>query len=242
MKSKKIILFIVEGITDQTCLAYVLSKILNNSKIEFALTQGDITSRNGIMANNVAAKIGDIVKEFSGKFFKASDFVEIVHLVDMDGAYISDNQIVEKTSEIPIDSDKPQKPYYGDNHIFVENIEAIQQRNQQKSSVLNRLISLKSVWRTIPYSMYFFSCNLDHIMHGQRNLLENDKYVYAAQFDKIYGDSPQRFLDFLNTPHFAVQGNYDETWTFIKTNSNSLKRYTNFQLFFLNPKNPRNSQ
>lgn len=241
MKAKKIILFIVEGITDQTCLGFVLSKILNSNKVEFALTNGDITSKIGISSNNVSAKVGEIVKEFSGKIFKASDFIEIVHLVDMDGAYILDTQIVEKTPEIPVDPDKPQKSYYGDNQIFVDvdNIEAIRQRNHQKSAVLNRLISLKNVWRTIPYSVYFFSCNLDHIMHEQRNLLEKDKYSYAGQFEKSYGDSPQRFLDFLNTPEIAVLGNYKETWIFIGTDCNSLKRYTNFQLFFLNPKNPR---
>lgn len=239
MKNKKILLFIVEGITDKTCLGFVLSQILNSNKVEFALTNGDITSKNGIDANNVASKIGNIVKQFSGKIFKPSDFIEIVHLVDMDGTYIVDSQIVEKTPEIPIDPNKPQKPYYSDSQIFVDNIEVIIQRNKQKSAVLNRIISLKSVWKTIPYSIYFFSCNLDHVMHGERNLFEKDKLVYAEQFENNYGCSPQRFLDFLNTQEIAVQGNYEETWHFIRTECNSLKRHTNFQLFFSNPKNPR---
>lgn len=212
---------------------------MNSNQVEFALTNGDITSRIGISSNNVPVKVQEIVKESSGKIFKASDFIEIVHLVDMDGAYIHDNQIVVKTPDILVDPDKPQKPFYSDNHIFVDNIEAIRQRNQQKSTILNRLISLKNVWATIPYSVYFFSCNLDHIMHGQRNLFEKDKYAYAVQFDKSYGDSPQLFCDFLNAPEIAVQGNYGETWTFINADTNSLKRYTNFQLFFSNPKNPR---
>lgn len=238
MKGKKIILFIVEGITEQICLGFLLSKILNNNKVEFALTEGDITSKTGVGSNNVRAKIGDIVKIFSGNIFKASDFSEIVHLVDMDGAYIPDDQIVEKTAETPVDPDKPQKPYYGDSQIFVDNIEVIQHRNHQKTSILNRLISLHNVWRTIPYSVYFFSCNLDHIMYGQRNLLKKDKQACAAKFDRSYGDSPQRFIDFLNTAEITAQGNYEETWDFIKDGCNSLKRYSNFHLFFLSPKNP----
>ena len=125
MKGKKIILFIVEGITDQTCLGFVLSQILNSNRVEFALTEGDITSKMGINPNNIPAKIGEIVKEFSGKIFKAIDFIEVVHLVDMDGAYILDYQIVEKTPETPVDPDKPQKPYYSDNQIFVDNVEAM---------------------------------------------------------------------------------------------------------------------
>ncbi|MBU7006239.1 hypothetical protein [Phosphitispora fastidiosa] len=108
MKNKKILLFIVEGITDQTCLGFVLSKILNSNKVEFALIYGDITSKTGIDSNNIATEIGEIVKQFSGKIFKASDFIEIVHLVDMDGAYIKFQ-------------------------IFVDNVEAILHRNKQKS-------------------------------------------------------------------------------------------------------------
>ncbi|MDA8234568.1 MAG: hypothetical protein M0Z31_07220 [Clostridia bacterium] len=66
-------------------------------------------------------------------------------------------------------------------------------------------------------------------------MFEKDKYVYAERFDKSYGDTPQRFLEFLNSTEIAVKGNYGETWSFIRADCNSLKRYTNFQLFFLNP-------
>jgi len=52
-KLKKIVLFIVEGITDEISLALVLSKIIEKDKT-------------------------------------------VIHLVDTDGAYISDNLILEK--------------------------------------------------------------------------------------------------------------------------------------------------
>lgn len=162
-KRKKVILLIVEGITDKTCLGFALSKILNSNIVEFQLINGDITCETGINSSNIAEKVGRIVKEFSDPFsFKALDFLEIVHLVDMDGAYVADNQIVQRTPETPVDPSDRKKLYYGDNQIFVNNIVSIQKRNQQKTSIINRLISMKKVWRTIPYSVYFFSCNLDH--------------------------------------------------------------------------------
>lgn len=239
MSNKKILLFIVEGVTDSTCLGYALSAILNSNKVEFAITDGDITTRKGVNTSNVVENIGNIVREFSGKIFKPKDFLEVVHLVDIDGAYVLDTHIVVKNPEIPVDPHKPQKPYYSDDQIFAENIDAMLQRNRQKTTVLNRIISLKNVWRIIPYSVYFFSCNLDHVIHGERNLFEKDKYPCADKFRSGIGGSPQRFIDFINTPGIAVQGNYDETWDFIRTECNSLKRHTNFQLFFTNPKNPR---
>ncbi len=239
--AKKIILFIVEGISDQTCLGYILSKILNNHRVEFQMTQGDITTKIGINSSNVSAKIGDVVKEFSGKIFKARDFCEIVHLIDMDGAYVSDDKLIQKRPDTPVDLSDQKRLYYSDNQIFVNNIEDTQRRNQLKTSIINRLITLKRVWKTIPYSAYFFSCNLDHIMHEQRNLLSKDKITYAEAFISKYekDETIYQFIDLMHDPGIAVKGDYEETWTFIKADTNSLKRYTNFHLFFSNPKNPR---
>lgn len=241
-KRKKVILFIVEGITDKTCLGYALSKILNSNIVEFQLINGDITCDDGVTSGTIAARIGAKVKEFSDPFsFKARDFLEIVHLVDMDGAFIADCQIVEKTPETPADPSDPNKLYYSDDQIFAKSVQLICKRNQQKSSVLDRLISMRSVWGSIPYSVYFFSCNLDHVMYGERNLLKNDKSTCADAFTAKIGNgvSIQQFIDFFGTPDIAVPGNFEETWTFIKADTNSLKRYTNFHLFFTSPKNPR---
>ena len=49
--------------------------------------------------------------------------------------------------------------------------------------------------------------------------------------EKFYG-KPQEFIDFICDKEFAVEGSYVETWNFIKQDTHSLKRYTNFQLFF----------
>lgn len=161
----------------------------------------------------------------------------------MDGAFIPNNNLALKTPETPGDPSNPKKLYYSDDQIFVNNIVDTQQRNHQKQAIINRLITLPNVWKTIPYSIYFFSCNLDHVIHGERNLLDKDKFAKAdafnAQFEVCNGDPAKQFVDFLNTPEFAVQGEYEETWTFIKADTNSLKRYTNFRLFFSSPKNPR---
>ena len=43
MKTKKIILFIVEGISDQTSLALVLSKLIKTENVMFHIVRGDIT-------------------------------------------------------------------------------------------------------------------------------------------------------------------------------------------------------
>lgn len=101
-KTKKVILFIVEGITDKTALGSVLDAILSNEKIHFAITEGDITTKDAL----------------------------------------------------------------------------------------------------------------------------------ADQFDDLYGDAPEAFLEFIKSKDFAVPGDYAETWNFIEDGVHSLERWSNFHLYF----------
>ena len=230
MKVKKIILFVVEGITDKTCLGYILDQLLSDHLVKFQLIDGDVTTLNGNNSNNISAKIGNIVKAFSGNIFKPNDFLEIVHLVDMDGAYISGNKVVHAEYE---------KPFYTDDNILINNVIRIHIRNKQKSEILNRLITLNKVWKTIPYSVYFFSCNIDHVLHNNPNMSRQEKNQYAERFEKEYTEQPKRFVEFLNNNQYAVGGSYPETWNFIKIDTHSLQRFSNFHLYFSNPKNDR---
>jgi len=230
MKAKKIILFIVEGITDRTCLGFVLDKLLSNQLVRFAITGGDITTKTGNNTSNIVAKIGNIIRDFSGNVFTAKDFFEVVHLVDMDGAYISPDKVI---------SSEYDAPFYTDDNILTNNVEGILRRNRQKVEILNRLISLNKV-KTIPYSVYYFSCNLDHVIHNHPNLTRREKNQYANKFEDRFITCPEKFLDFLNNHDFAVEGDYDDTWSFIKIDKRSLQRVTNFQLYFKRSKNSRN--
>lgn len=123
---------------------------------------------------------------------------------------------------------------YTNNSILTNKVDQMKRRNSQKSAILNRLIALNTVWKIIPYSVYFFSCNIDHVLHNNPNLAENEKMAYAEQFEDQYHNCPERFVNFLR--RFAVQGNYCETWAFIKLGEHSLQRFTNFQLYFSDPK------
>ena len=48
----------------------------------------------------------------------------------------------------------------------------------------------------------------------------------------IYFDDPSEFVKFIYESEFAVAGNYEESWSYIKEGVNSLNRYSNFHLFF----------
>ena len=102
-KTKKVILFIVEGITDKTALGTVLDAILSNEKIHFAITEGDITTKDDVNASNVIRRINEIVKFTQERYhFKASDLLEVVHLIDTDGAFIPNTAVINNAEAMHI--------------------------------------------------------------------------------------------------------------------------------------------
>lgn len=225
---KKIILFIVEGINDKTSLALCMNQFLDKNTILFEITDGDITTQYGNSSGNIAAKIGNIIKEFSGKIFKQKDFLEIVHLVDMDGAYVPDDNVIDGIKD---------KNQYTEKNIETTKIKMTIDRNHQKQEIINKMVGLSKVWVSIPYSVYYFSCNMDHVLHGKANLRREEKDKLATEFENRFFNKPQEFVDFFDSDEFAIKGTYEETWKFIKAGTNSLKRSSNFIIYLTNKKN-----
>ncbi len=223
MSKKKIVLFIVEGINDETCLGLILSKILNTNAVRFQLTQGDITTNFSINPSNITAKIGNLVNSFRGKIFTHTDFLEVVHLVDTDGAFIPDEMILH--------DEKHNGVYYTSDNIFTSNVHGIVERNKRKVANLERMLTLTKTCKTIPYSVYFFSSNMDHVFNGNANLKQTDKNHLADQFRKQFASNVEGFINFL-AEKSCPETTLDTSWDFIKLDCHSLNCYTNFALYF----------
>ena len=224
LPSKKIILFLVEGITDKTALGAVMGKIVRNDKIEFQITRGDLTSDPSCSISNILERVCFTVKEFSGKIFKAKDFAEVIHLVDTDGAFIP--------QELVLYDELAEDPVYELECIKTKNVDYIRNRNNKKTAIIKKLMSTKTVWKTIPYSVYYFSCNLDHVLYNELNLSSAEKNDKSNHFERSCSENPIEFLNLINADNIGTKGTYEETWAFIQNNKNSLNRFTNFNLLF----------
>ncbi len=224
MKTKKIVLFIVEGVTDQTSLALILSKIIQNESVKFHIVNGDITSDKVTTSANAITKVNDQIKSFLERnpYFKKSDIQNVVHLIDTDGAFISDDKIVK---------DDVDGYVYTLESIIAKSVESVKERNRRKSSVVNRLSMCPEIAK-IEYSMYYFSCNLEHVLHNIMNLDDREKMNYADLFSNTFCGREKEFIEFISKRDYAVNGSFKETWEFIKIEENSLKRFSNFHLFF----------
>lgn len=97
MARKKIVLVIVEGPSDDTALGVVLNQVYDKNFVHIHIIHGDITTRAGVNPQNIVAKIGNDIRGYAkSQHYKASDFKQIIHIVDTDGAYISDERIIEE--------------------------------------------------------------------------------------------------------------------------------------------------
>ena len=124
MAKKKVMLFIVEGPTDETSLSTVLNRIFSSSTVKFQVVHGDILTRDFTSPDKIVAAVWEQVKEFMGSIYRKSDICRIVHLTDMDGVFIPDDAVVEDDSMKIDDS-----PYYTETQIQTPNRAGILNRN-----------------------------------------------------------------------------------------------------------------
>lgn len=223
MARKKVVLFIVEGITDQESLELLLEEFIqDNNQVIFEVVDGDITSSNDVDKKNIKSKIAEIIKGGGKRKFKPNDYLEVIHLVDMDAVFISEDNIYKDQS---ID-----RFIYKEDGIYARNIESVIKRNNKKKGVLNVLLSTNKVYKSVPYRVFYFSCNLEHVLHDKIEVEEEAKIKYAREFQDKYIDDLEGFVDLICNSTFTVDKEYKDSWDFIKKDNNSIKRFTNFNI------------
>lgn len=223
MPRKRIVFVIVEGPSDEEALGVLLNRFFDSNAVYIHIMHCDITSELDISPGNIVAKIGNLVRKYAGKTFKYTDFSQIIHIADMDGAFIPDDAIVEDPTV--------EKPFYSITGIQTKNKIGIANRNRRKRENLNRLSVTHKVWN-IPYRIYYMSCNLDHALYGLLNSTADEKENNAFAFAKKYRDDIHGFVSYLCESDFSVIGGYPESWKYIREGLHSLERHTNFGLCF----------
>ena len=227
-KAKKVILFLVEGASDLTSLEFI-DNINTDETIKFQITSGDITSKLNITPQNCREEINKILLSFLERSkLRKTDIIKIIHILDIDGVYIPEINIIE---------DKNIKKFlYTINGIVAPSKENVQRRNENKKQIIEKLLVTSKI-NSIPYEMYYMSCNLEHVLHDKlEDISEDEKKELANKFADRFYEKEIEFIDFINNKDFKVLGDYKTTWDFIKKDLNSVNRYSNFWLFFENLK------
>ncbi|MBR2037096.1 MAG: hypothetical protein IKA09_05145 [Lachnospiraceae bacterium] len=222
MARRKIVFVIVEGASDETALGIALNQVFDKELVHVHIMHGDITTRTGVNSKNIVAKVGNEVRTYAtSNHYKASDFKQIIHIVDTDAAYLADDKISEDLECAELS--------YQDDGIHTSDVGKVVSRNKQKTDNLYRLRSCGNIWG-VPYRVYYMSCNLDHVLYDKRNSTDEEKEEDAYTFAKKYKNNVGAFMDFMCKSAFSVKGDFKESWEFIETDMHSIERYTNLPI------------
>jgi len=228
-RKPSLIVVIAEGISDEDALYPNLKKVSKKLKVHFEFVGGDVFTARKNQRKPAKAIIGDIIREeiISKPEFEKEDIKLIVQLTDTDGVYISDDNIV-------IDESQSDRTEYTLENIRVDSLNQLQEiknRNYVKRRALDILSTTGKVTERFNYKILYFSRNLDHVISDNPDTLKSEKSKAADAFSNSF-TTANDFEKFFSASDFTVDGTYDETWTFIKSDAKSLKKFTNFHLIF----------
>lgn len=159
----------------------------------------------------------------------AKNIKEIVHIIDIDEAFIGDELIHEDASKNSF--------HYERDGIYYKVPDLVKERNERKRYRILYLLEQTTInifELDIPYSLYFYSVNIDDF--HQENALNWDqdrKNKEAALFERKYFAKSEQgriklFLSlFEKTNPSDFPNGLLKSWQYISENNNSLKRCSN---------------
>lgn len=249
MMRKKFILFIVEGYNDKIEIDAMLHSPMfeqyrHSYEPFFYVTQGDVmmssikvrNKKVKVTSDNIQKALDDIVLNFrrtNGPYsnISVSDIHEVVQITDTDGAFIPNYRVIRDDNYVYCT--------YFDDCIKINNVDGIVGRNRRKAEIIRKLLNVKQIGN-IPYSLYYVSCNMDHVLFNERNLSKNAKVENSKEFAFTCKKTPEHLSQNLFKSGIMADGSYEESWEIIQDGISSLGRYTNFNLFFTDKaKNPK---
>lgn len=211
--SKKRCLFLVEGATDRQRFS-VLQGLFDKSNLVIIPFQTDILTKKSY-ASRYKTNISEVLNK--EKIYDFDDFDEIVQIIDTDGCFLSDN-LIQTDRSVP-------SIKYTASSIICENPEPlIKQRENKRNNITSILKSGK-------IKLYYVSTNAEHAFDNIQNANNKQKKQLALKMFAKYSNNLGALLEKLKDVSPDVE-TFEESWSFIMKDNNSLQAYSNI-LFWL---------
>lgn len=229
--SKKVVIIIVEGNSDESLLYERLKELFSPAEIRFEPYHGDLF--NDLRNRDLPIKevVGSFVKQkMQVRKFQKEDILAVIHIVDTDGVFISEDKVI-------VDGSQAALTIYKNDRISVANAQQqsnIIRRNSNRSGRIREMYATNLILgRTIDYKLYYFSRNLEHVLFNEPNPNEDDK---CERVEDFLEELELHIEDFLDT-HFPPisrdpQHDFSNSWRYVAGGVNSLQRLSNTTLLF----------
>lgn len=226
---KKYLLFIVEGANDKREIQSMIRAVTNSRFYDYyvdayCIKGGDITSDYKTNEKNIISKLNEIVIGWRNggeppfQRIPVSDVERIIHIVDTDGVFVPESAVIESNDA---------KVQYHDDRMCTIDRNGIVNRNRKKAGVLKKLIVTKQI-DNIPYTVYFSSCNMDHLLFDIRNSDQHTKKLNSQNFS-VCCRNENYLRGTVYNPQICAH-TFDDSWDMIQQDYNSLQRHTNINI------------
>ncbi len=228
---KKVIIVIVEGVSDEALLIDRLRQLYGGNEIRFEIQNGDIFNN---MTNRQSIKnvIGSCISSLIDKRkYLIKDILAVLHLTDTDGCMIPDDSVV-------VVPEQTIKTAYFHNMIGVCDVlqkQRIITRNCSRRVGLSTMSSTSAILgNKLRYQLFYFSRNLEHVIFNEPNPSDEDKVEKVDSFIESLDITIELYLKNFFPPLELVDYEqcYRESWNYIAQRQNSLMRCTNTSLLF----------
>ncbi len=165
--------------------------------------------------------------------FLPNDLTAVVHITDADGCFIAPECV-------KVDERIEQNLFYTEDAILVKSDkrkEQIEQRNDMKAKNARILIANDhfSINRMkVPYQLFYFSTNLEHVLWNERNEIPTEKIQKADEFmDNLTCTIEEYLSTYLPvSSELSYREKIKKSWSFLMEGCHSLHRGTNLPLLF----------
>lgn len=221
---KKVIVFIVEGVSEEAAIGPVMKEYFSGIHVQFAVVHGDITTRDYVSTDHIVRKINELVGLIKRRYrYTDSDIIRVIHIADTDGVFVEDGCVR------PADVDAI---VYHEDHMDTGLVDATRERNHRKADILFKLHRTGRIG-SAPYRIYYNSCNLEQVLYKElKDFSNEEKEELSDAFAETYERDIDGFIRLITDQDVAVPGTYQETWKYIEKDLNSLHRHTNMNQIF----------
>lgn len=234
--TKKVLLIIVEGQTEQIILEDYLDAHFADTTIRFDVQREDVLTKWDAHKRipNIKNSVIRVIQSYLDKYkFLAKDLTAVVHITDADGCFIAPECV-------RVDENIEQKLFYTEDAILVKSDkrkEQIEQRNEMKARnarilIANDYFSINRL--KVPYQLFYFSTNLEHVLWDERNEIPTEKIHKADKFiENLSGTIEEYLKTYLPVDaELPYREKMKKSWSFLMEGGHSLQRGTNVPLLF----------
>lgn len=228
--TKKVWLVLMEGPNDERAtyshIESAVDKLFSSLKTQPKAIFYDITNQTDkgtfVNAQNIKSfingKINDALKEYH---IDKTDLEGVILIIDIDGVYIDDDAVVEDSSIDHI--------IYNETSVVCKNKEALLKRNERKRNNIEYLLTYVKYLMNVPFKIYFYSCNSEHVLFNEMNCSEARK-VELSHIAMKYDD--ETFWSTVCDDKVVLSKYYDESWTELMSIEDKIPRASNLNVLY----------